>query len=163
MIRQLAQCPFYKDCEIALDDSLEVSLNPEKPRTGACPHLIWVDGRYSQWEPGDLGVARMIGSTEFRWDHPGFGGFEEYDRLIKYLKELVTFGSTWEFAPAEPFQVVALFADEKGTDPRGQPFTLWDLDGQALFAQSSTSFLAAVPACLERQSAAWQMPEDEEK
>jgi hypothetical protein len=111
MIRQLAQCPYCQKCEVSLDDHPRVIFNPDTPGLAPCEHLVWVDGRYSQWEPNRLGVNRMIGSTEFRWDHPDFGAVDGEHTLTSYLKELVSQGASWEFAPTSRF---ALQPDQLG-------------------------------------------------
>src|SRR3954453_14173344 len=94
MIRQLAQCPYCQNCEVALTDNPEVILNPDAKPPRPCPHLIWVEGRYSQWElspiPGrKTRIPRMIGSTEFEWQHPSLMAREDASDLRKFLKELV--------------------------------------------------------------------------
>lgn len=58
MIRKLAQCPFCQSCEVALADSLDVTFNPDNPVQEACPHLVWVDGRYSEWETNARGYLK---------------------------------------------------------------------------------------------------------
>ena len=65
MIRNLAQCPYCGDCEIALDDHPSLVFNPAGS-SSPCGHLAWVEGRYSQWDLSPQGINRAIGSTEFR-------------------------------------------------------------------------------------------------
>src|SRR6516165_7907523 len=115
MIRNLARCPFCGGCEIALDDSPAVVFNPGGSPEPCC-HLAWVDGRYSQWERSQQGVDHVIGSTEFRWDPPKPGAVEPTDELLPYLRELVAQGKNWAFAPAVPFALQQLSAEEKATD-----------------------------------------------
>jgi hypothetical protein len=162
MIRQLAQCPYCQACEIALDDEPELVFNPDADRHVPCPHLAWVDGRYAQWERTPHGVNREIGSIELRWDPPEPGAEERSDRLLDYLRELANNGPGWPFAPAEPFALQPLSADEKALDPRGHAYTLWDVDGWAVFAQDPAAFWAALPACQEKQLAGLEVEEGDE-
>src|SRR5947209_4840549 len=134
MIGQLAKCPYCRACEIALDDSPELVFHP-----ATCAHLVWVDGRYSQWDPGDHGIVHPVGSIEFHWEHPGLAGADFGD----YLKELVNSGKEWPFAPGVPFEIVQMSADDKAKTPRGTTYTAWEVDGQAVFAQEASTFLAA--------------------
>jgi hypothetical protein len=152
MIRQLAQCPYCNRCEVALDDHPEVVFNPDTPEQSPCPHLAWVDGRYSQWERTAHGANRVIGSTEFRWDHPALAAVESQDGLPDYLRELVNAGKGWPFAPAEDFAIALLSAEEKATDRKGKAYTVWDVDGWALYARDPAAFAAALPACQQK----WQ-------
>jgi hypothetical protein len=162
MIRQLSQCPYCKRCEVALDDHPEIVFNPDGPDQAPCEHLIWVDGRYSQWQLSHLGVNRVIGSTEFRWDHPDLGAVDGEHHLTSYLKELVNSGPAWEFAPAAVCDVKQINAEEKAPGPKkGKEHTVWDIDGWALFAQNSAEFLAQLPGCQERQLAGLKMKPSE--
>ncbi len=153
MIRQLAQCPYCSKCEIALDDRPEVVFNPGGGPPGPCPHLVWLDGRYSQFEMSAHGTNRLIGSTEFRWDHPQFPLIDDRNPLTDYLRELVNRGASWEFAPAEPFAIRPISADEKVRDPKGREHPAWDVDGAAVFAQGAGAFVARLPDYQERQLA----------
>jgi hypothetical protein len=157
MIRQLSQCPYCQKCEVALDDTPEVVFNPEVGNSQPCPHLIWVDGRYSQWELGHLGVPRQIGSIEFHWEHPEFSALEPAHSFAEYLRELVNSGKDWGFAPSVPFEIKEMWADEKAVTPKGRSYSAWEVDGHALFAQNAQAFLAALPACLQQQSAAFEI------
>ncbi len=157
MIRQLAQCPYCKDCEVALDDHPELVFNPGAARQGPCAHLAWVDGRYSQWERSPQGINRVIGSLEFRWDFPGME--EQVEGLLPYLRELLDAGAGWAFAPAAAFEVRPLRAEETAQDKRGRSYTLWEVDGWAIFAQAPAAFWAALPAARERQLAALKVEE----
>jgi hypothetical protein len=160
MIRQLAQCPYCNRCEVALDDRPALVFNPDRPQQTPCVHLAWVEGRYEQWEKGSHGVHRLIGSTEFRWDPPEPGAAERTEQLLPYLRELVNARAGWPFAPAEPFTVRLLSADEKGTDERGRSYPIWEVDGWAVFAQSPAAWWSALPACQERQLQSLEVPED---
>ena len=153
MIRQLAQCPYCQACEIALDDQPELVFNPDAGRHVPCPHLAWVSGRYSQWERTAHGINREIGSIELRWDPREPGAEERSDRLLDYLRELANNGPGWTFAPAEPFTLQPLTADQKATGPDGKEYLLWDVDGWAVFARDPAAFWAALPACQEKQLA----------
>ncbi len=152
MIRQLARCPYCGECEVALDDQVNLVLDPDGKR-GPCPHLAWVDGRYAQWGRGEHGIDHMIGSTEFRWDPPEPDAAERTDALLSYLKELLESGPGWAYAPAQPFEARTLNAEQSKTDARGRTHLLWDVDGWAVFAADPASFWAALPACQERQLA----------
>ena len=87
MIRHLAQCPYCNGCEIALDDHPELVFNPATDTRAPCPHLAWVDGRYSQWDHPAHGADQMIGSVEFRHDSE-----ERTNELLPYLHELLEAG-----------------------------------------------------------------------
>lgn len=160
MIRNLARCPYCGSCEIALDDNPTVTFNPGGDQQ-SCPHLAWIDGRYSQWELSPQGINRVIGSTEFRWDPPDPGAVERTDALLPYLKELANQGAGWAFAPATPFKLQMLSAEEKSTDQRGRSSVLWDVDGWALFAQDPAAFWAAAAECQQKQLASLEMPRDD--
>lgn len=149
MIRNLAQCPYCKNCEIALDDRPDLVFNPDGGQ--ACAHLAWVDCRYSQWEPSAHGVPRVVGSSEFNWYPDSAGGEEQTEPLVPYLRELANQGTAWAFAPDVPFELATLSAEEKAADSRGRPYTAIDVDGCAVFAQDPAAFWAAVPDCQQRQ------------
>ena len=160
MIRNLAQCPYCGNCEVALDDAPAVVFNPGGD-SGPCPHLAWVDGRYSQWEVSPHGTDHMIGSTEFRWGPPEPGAAERTEGLLPYLKELLNQGPRWAFAPPVPFTPRTLVAEEKRPDDAGRMHTLWDVDGWAVFAPDVAAFWAALPACQERQLEGLRVTEGE--
>jgi hypothetical protein len=160
MIRQLAQCPYCQGCEVALTDSFDVILNPDSSSQQACPHLIRVAGRYSQWGlssmPGrKTKIARMVGSNEFDWQHPDLPLREDGESLQPYLKDLVESGAGWEFAPSEEHLVRTISLDQKITEADGREYPQWEIEGTALLARDAAAFLASLPACQTRQSAAW--------
>jgi hypothetical protein len=159
MIRRLAQCPYCHDCEIALDDHPQLVFNPQSERQAPCPHLAWVDGRYSQWEHTPHGADREIGSLEFRWDPAEPGAAGRTERLLPYLRELLRQGPGWAFAPAEPFAVQTVNAEEKGADAQGRTYPVWDVDGWAVFAANPAAFWAALPACQEGQRSGLELDE----
>lgn len=152
MIRNLAQCPYCKNCEIALDDKPALVFNP-----GAaghpCAHLAWVDCRYSQRELSPQGTTRVIGSTDLQWGAPATFDAERLEALTPYLKELARQGATWAFAPNVPLAQEALSHEEKATGARGKSYTAVEVDGTAVFAQEPAAFWAAVPVCQQRQLA----------
>ncbi len=159
MIRQLAQCPYCNSCEIGLNDHPDLVFNPESDRQAPCPHLAWVDGRYSQWDRTPHG-SRVIGSTELRWAPDEAGPEERTQQLLPYLHELLEVGPPWPYAPAEPFVLRRLNAEEQATGPDGKTYMLWDVDGGAVFAASPAAFWGAFPACQERQRAALEVEEE---
>jgi hypothetical protein len=161
MNRQLSQCPYCQACEIALDDEPRIVFNPDAASHVPCGHLVWVDGRYSQWERTKYGTSRVIGSTEFRWDHPGLGGTEDNAPLTDYLRELADSGRDWPFAPSATFEVRQISADQKATDRKGKEYTVWDVDGWAIFAQNAPAFGAQVPDCLRKQLAGLKIEADD--
>jgi hypothetical protein len=157
MIRNLAQCPYCSSCEIALDDTPAVAFNPGgSPQP--CSHFAWVDGRYSQWDRSPQGVDHVIGSTEFSWDPPQ-EALERTDDLLAYLRELVSQGPSWPFAPPVPFSLRQLSAEEKSQDGKGKSHTVWDIDGWAIFTKDPAAFWAAVPGCRQRQLEGLQVDE----
>ena len=101
-----------------LDDQLQLVFTSGRGDGTPCEHLAWVDGRYTQWERTERGADRVIGSTEFRWDHPASGGEEGTRDLMPYLQELRETGPGWAFAPAEPFAILRLSAEETAKDGR---------------------------------------------
>jgi len=161
MNRQLSQCPYCQSCEIALDDEPRIVFNPDAPNQGPCVHLVWVDGRYSQWERTRHGVNRVIGSTEFRWDHPGLGATDDNAPLTDYLRELADSGPGWAFAPAGPFEIKQISAEQKAAGPNGKEYTVSDVDGWAIFACDVGAFVAQVPQCLQRQLAGLKIDSEE--
>jgi len=160
MIRQLAQCPYCERCEIALDDHPQLVFNPDSETHTPCPHLAWVDGRYSLWQPGHHGINRVIGSTEFRWDPDEPNAEARTHQLLPYLEELLEAGADWQFAPTEPFAIRRLNSDQKAADSTGKDYTLWDVDGWAVFAANPPAFWAALPACQERLLASLEVDEE---
>jgi hypothetical protein len=82
-------------------------------------------------------------------------------RLTDYLKELVNSGKSWEHAPADPFEIQTINAEEKTADARGKERTVWDVDGWAVFAPDAPTFVARLPECQARQLASLRVdPED---
>lgn len=163
MNRQLAQCPFCRGCDIALDDRPQLVFNPGTDRAAPCAHLLRVEARYAEFDRTQQGVARVLGSTDCRWDHPGLGPVDEDSHLLHYLRELVNNGAAWEFAPKTPCEIVKFSTDEKRRDPKGHEYPLWELDGEALFTRDAGAFLAELLACRERHLAALRVePEDEQ-
>jgi hypothetical protein len=154
MTRQLAQCPFCKKCNLALDDRPQLVF---EPGGSPCAHVAWVDGRYSQWERTPHGTDRVIGSTEFRYAPPAAGDYDQQQELLPYLQELAQQGPAWPFAPSVPLAIQPLSAEEKSTDAKGRSHTLWDIDGVTIFAQDAAAFWAAVPECRQRQLASMEM------
>jgi hypothetical protein len=161
MNRQLSQCPYCQSCEIALDDEPRIVFNPVTSSQAPCAHLVWVDGRYSQWERTQYGTSRVIGSTEFGWDHPRLGATVDNTPLTDYLRELANSGRSWAFAPSGPFEVKQISAEEKAKDRKGKEYTLWDIDGWAIFAQNAGAFVTQVPDCLGKQLAGWKIEPEE--
>jgi hypothetical protein len=159
MIRELAQCPYCQRCEVALDDHPALVFNPDGDGR-PCPHLAWVDGRYSDWELTPRGVNRVIGSLEFRWDPDEPDAAERTEELLPYLRELLDAGPGWPFAPAVPFTAAPLRAEQTAVDGRGKSYTVWEVDGWALFAQSPAAFWADLPACRDRQLASLRVEEE---
>ena len=160
MIRQLAQCPYCQSCEVALTDSFDVILNPDANPPQPCPHLIWVEGRYSQWGVSPLAgrktkIARMIGSNEFGWQQPSLAVRDDAEQLQTYLQEMVGAGGGWEFAPSEPHIVRAISREQKITEADGKEYPSWEIEGTAVFAGDPAAFIDSLPACLARQSGAW--------
>ncbi len=160
MRRQLAQCPYCQNGEIALTDSLDVVFNPDANPPQPCPHLIGLEGRYSQWGLSPLPgrktkIARMVGSNELEWQHPSLIDRDDAGPLRAYLKELVSSGGGWEFAPAEPYLVRTISLDQKVTDANGKEYPGWEIEGTALFARDPAAFIESLPSCLTRHSAAW--------
>ena len=159
MIRQLARCPYCKKGDLALDENTDALIFNADVVGVPCPHLLWVEGRYSAWERTPQGIPRVIGSFEFHWDHPGLAAADVEGQLQPYLKELANTGKSWEFAPAQEFTVADLFVEEKATDPRGKEYPLWEVDGEAIFAPDAAAFLAALPACQEKHRASLRVDE----
>lgn len=160
MIRQLAQCPYCQSGEVALDDSMEVVLNPDDSSAPPCPHLIRVDGRYTQWGLSPLPgrktkIARMIGSNEFEWLHPDLAARDEAQQFRSYLKELVEAGAGWQFAPAEEHTIRFISRDHKVTDASGKEYPDWEVEGTAVFVRDGKLFIQGLPGCLERQNTTW--------
>ena len=162
MIRQLAQCPYCQGCEVALTDSPELVFNPGGTG-GPCPHLVWLEGRYSQWEltilPGrKTRLPRLIGSTELGWAHPALGEGEEGERAWTFLRELAGAGTGWDFAPPIAHVVQPISLDQTVKGPDGKDHPSWEVEGAVIFAQDAPAFVAAIPACLERQGSVWPEP-----
>lgn len=160
MIRQLAQCPYCQNCEIALTDSLDVVFNPDSEAGQPCPHLIWLEGRYSQFALSPLPgrktkIARMIGSNEFEWLHPDPASSADAAPLRNYLKELASAGGGWSFAPAEEHALRFMSADHKITDANGKEYPEWEVEGTVLFAADAPALLRNLPSYVERQSTPW--------
>jgi hypothetical protein len=160
MIRQLTQCPYCQGCEVALSESLDIVLNPDGAAPQACPHLIHIEGRYSQFALSPLPgrktkIARMIGSNEFEWLHPEVSVREDATQIRTYLKEMAGAGGGWSFAPAEEHSLRFMSVDHKITDAGGKEYPEWEIEGSALFARDAQAFLQSLPACVQRQNATW--------
>jgi len=156
MARQLTQCPYCHGGMVALDDDLGLAFALDDASAPPCPHVIWVEGRYSQWGlsalPGrKTKIARMIGSNEFAWHHPGVGAMSDPDLIEGYLKELAAAGSSWESAPPVKHTVRAISAEETHTEPDGKTYPNWEVEGTAIFAADAGEFLASLPGCLEQR------------
>ncbi len=160
MIRHLAQCSYCQACEIALDDKQDLAFNPGTGPALPCAHLVRTNGRYVAWDTGPTGVPHVSWSMEFRWDHPNLAAADFEGHLRDYLTELANVGKDWEFAPAVPFEMVAMSADEK-TEARGKQHLLWEVDGAAVFAADLPAFLAALPSCQERHLAALRVSQQD--
>jgi hypothetical protein len=142
VLRELVQCPYSQGSEVALPDSLDVVLKPDANSPQPCPHLIWVEGRYSQCGLSPLPgrktkIARMVGSTEFEWLHPSLDARHDTEQLRTFLKDLVGAGSGWEFAPSEGHSVRPISVDQKITDASGKEYPRWEIEGTAVFAGGS--------------------------
>jgi hypothetical protein len=159
MIRQLAQCPYCKQCELALDDNPQLVFNPDESRHAPCPHLAFVDGRYEQRERDQRGIERVIGSTEFRWLFGNPDNEDGIGPIGPYLGELVESGPGWEFAPPIPFVVQRLSAEGKANDAKGASYTAWEVDGYCIYAEDPAAFWAALPSCHQRHLASLHLEE----
>jgi hypothetical protein len=160
MSRQLAQCPYCGGCDITLNDSLDVTFESAGGAAEPCPHLVWVQGRYSQWGlnvlPGrKTKIARILGSNEFEWQHPGLAAWEDPEQLRAYLQELTRAGSGWEFTPPVKHTVRLISVDEQVTDTDGRKYPGWEVEGVAIFTGDAEAFLGSLPGCLERWSSTW--------
>lgn len=165
MIRPLAQCPYCRDGELALTDNLQLIFNPDKNGSPPCPHLVWVDGRYSQWELSPLPgrktrMARMIGSTEFEWLHPSLAAREDLAALRGFLKELATQGQNWAFAPKQEHTVLTISRDQNVTDEDGRVYPSWEIEGTAVYARDAAAFASSLSTGLDQQNATWEEPSD---
>jgi hypothetical protein len=159
MIRQMAQCPYCKHCELALDDNLQLAFNPDDADRSPCPHLAFVDGRYEQRERDGRGIERVIGSTEFRWLSNSSDAEDRIGPIEPYLRELLESSPGWEFAPPIAFSVQSLSADGKARDAKGASYTAWEVDGHCIFAEVSAAFWSALPDCHERHLASLKIDE----
>lgn len=158
MIRQLAQCPYCETCEIALSDSLQLVCNPETS-CQPCSHLVWAEGRYSQWErrplPGrKTKMPHMVGSTEFEWQHPLLAGHEDPAELRAFLQELVAAESDWEFTPPARHLRRSISRDQTVTEDR-RVYPDWEVEGVAVFAEDTEAFVVSLMDCIMRQREAW--------
>jgi hypothetical protein len=160
MSRQLAECPYCGSCEITLNDSLDVTFHSAGGSSEPCPHLVWVEGRYSQWGlnalPGrKTKIARMVGSNEFEWQHPGLTAAEDPEQQRAYLKELARAGSNWEYAPLVKHTVRLISAEETVTEPDGRTYPSCEVEGVAIFTADAQEFLAGLPEGLARWTASF--------
>lgn len=157
MYRQLAQCPYCHQCEIAVDDHPQLVFNPGKEANAPCAHLAWLEGRFSEFERREHGIQHLIGSLEMHWEspHPDLQFSRE---LESYLKELVNKGPKWAFAPRCGFELKLLSAEEiSGKGKEGQ---LCEVDGWAIFAEDPQAFWAALPACCNDHLASLEPPDE---
>jgi hypothetical protein len=153
MIRQLADCPYCGGCEIALTDNPDVAINPDKAG-GPCPHLVWVAGRYSQYQLSPIAgrrtkVARMIGSTEFEWVHPDLTADDADPRLSAHLRQW----TAGDQLPAAAHRVQAISRDQAVTEADGRSYPSWEIEGIAVFAEDAATFLNGLEASLDRPGA----------
>ncbi len=159
MIRELAQCPYCKHCEIALDDNPQLAFNPDEGGRAPCAHLAFVDGGYEQRERDKRGIEHVIGSTEFRWLSNSADTEDRIGSIEPYLRELLESGPDWEFAPPVSFVTFRLSAEGKAFDEKGVAYTAWEVDGYCVFAESPAPFWDALPACHERHLASMNLEE----
>jgi len=159
MTRQLAQCPYCQTCEINLSDNLDVAFQSD---SGAqpCPHLISVEARYSEWGLNTLPgrktkIARIIGSNEVEWQHPSLAAWDDPHQLRAYLKELISAGKGWQFAPPEEHTVRLISAEEKFTDKDGRTYPSWEAEGAAIFTGDPEALLGGLRSSVERWSSNW--------
>jgi hypothetical protein len=150
MIRQLAQCPYCRRCEIALDDNPQIVFNPDEREHEPCPHLALVDCSYEERERDRQGVERVIGSTELRWSPDLPESDKGVQQFEPYLHELLEAGPDWEFAPQMTFAVQPMNAESTAHDVNGVRYTAWVVNGWSLFASDLASFWSALPACHQR-------------
>lgn len=158
MIKQLAQCPYCEKCEIALSDNLQLVCNPEMSRL-PCVHLVWAEGRYSQWERRPIDgrktkMPHMIGSTEFEWQHPLLAAHEDAAELRAFLKERVAAESDWEFMPPARHQLRSISRDQMVTEDHCV-YPDWEVEGVAVFAEDAEAFVGSLPDCIARLHQAW--------
>jgi len=159
MIRQLAQCPYCKHCELALDDNPQLVFNPDDSEHAPYPHLAFVDGGYEQRERDKRGIEHVIGSTEFRWLSDSRDTEDRIGSIEPYLRELLESGPAWEFAPPVPFVAQPLSAEGKALDAKGAAYTAWEVDGYCIFAENPATFWASLPACHQRHLASMNLEE----
>jgi hypothetical protein len=145
-----------------LTDNPEVAFNPDGDAQ-PCPHLVWVDGRYSQWVLSPLPgrktrIPRMIGSTEFEWLHPDLASAEDVDRLRAFLKDLASSGPGWGFAPPATHATRPISLDQSTKGPDGKEHPNWEIEGAAVFAREAAVFVASLPGCVADRDASWREP-----
>ena len=159
MIRQLAQCPYCQHCEVALTDNFDLVFNPDAKPSRPCPHLIRVEGRYSQWGLNPLPgrktkIARMVGSNEFAWQHPDLTAREDVDNCSPTSRIWSAPGPAGSSPPPRSISC-GRFRSIRKSRRRMARYPNWEIEGTALFARDAAAFVASLPACLARQSAAW--------
>ena len=64
----------------------------------------------------------------------GFEGFESFDETYVHTKHNEKDRTVLEYR----------------ADKKGKEYTVWDIDGSALFARNADAFVAQVPQCLAR-------------
>jgi hypothetical protein len=160
IIRQLAQCPYCQGCEVALTDSPDIVFNPDAKAHQPCPHLVLVEGRYSQYTRSSLPgrqtkIARMIGSTEFEWLHAGLAAGNEANQVRSALRELTTGGGSAESA----LTVIPISKDQTVTEG-GKSYPDWEIEGAAIFALDAAAFASDMLASYGPQEGEEENPFD---
>lgn len=141
----LTNCPYCKSCEVGLDE-LQLIFNPESETQAPCEHLVWLDGRYSDWGISRHGVDHVIASSELHWEHPILSETEIDSDIAReeYFAELTQHGMEWDFAPSVPFTLVQIWDENKTTDSKGKEHADWDVDGWAIFAEDPKACVEAI-------------------
>jgi hypothetical protein len=130
-------CPYCRRCHVRVAvERGEVSVRPNPPPHGRCPHLVYLEGQYVLWEPAER-------TASFTWYHLAFTFADPQGELREgILTGMVNLYPSREvFGPAEPFEAVAASVGRSRGDASDH-----DLYACALFAPDPLACVKGVLA-----------------
>lgn len=145
MIPLVLPCPYCRRCHVRFAvEPDDVSVRPNPPPHGRCPHLVYLEGQYVCWETQAERSWLAAWSACFTWYHLAFTFADPLGELREgILTGMVNLYPSREvFGPAEPFEAVAAAVGRSNGDPASGH----DLHACALFAPDPLACVRGVLA-----------------